>query len=152
MRQLMLQHSRQLGRNGIEAADWNAQLAIVEGSCPGRSTRNVKERLLGVKRYDDIVTGRTPKIAREIVVVRFQSGQDLSSECFRALLALIMQDEVVGFALREVGLDILLALRFCQEFLHCGIGAQFDRALPRSNRIFGAVRSLLGITEYRIRI
>ena len=37
-----------------------------------------------------------------------------------------MQDEVVAFALGELGLDILFALRFCQILLDGWIGTQFQ--------------------------
>src|SRR5712672_1387140 len=126
----MLQHSGQFRRHGIEAADWNAALAVVDGSYPGRGPRHVKESLLRVERYKNVVAWRSSQSAIEIVVVRFQRGQDLFPEYFRALLALVMQNEMAGLALREGGLDVLLALRFCQEFLHCGIGSQFERTLP----------------------
>ena len=128
--QFMLQNPRQLGRHGIEAADGNAEFAVVEGSRPGGGARNVKESLLGVERYQNVVARRRAQITSQIVVVRFERGQDLSAECFRGLLALVVQDEMAAFALGEIGLDVLFALRLCQVLLHVWIGTQFERMLP----------------------
>src|SRR5260370_2339321 len=148
----MIQYPRQLRRHGTDAVDRNAQLAVVDSSRPRRGTRNVKESLLGVERDKTIVAWRRAHTAREVVIVRFQRGQYLLPEYLRALLALVMQDEMAALALREVSLDVLLALRFCQKALDRGIGTQFERVLPGGNRILGTVGSLLCVAQHGVSI
>ena len=41
---------------------------------------------------------------------------------------------------------ILFTLGFRQELLHLGIGAEFERALPGSDRFFGVIGGELRIT------
>ena len=43
--------------------------------------RDIEERLLGVERYENIVTRRVAEIANQVVVVGFERGQDLSAQC-----------------------------------------------------------------------
>ena len=70
--------------------------------------------------------GGVPKIARQIVIVRFQRSQDLPAECFGGLLALVVQDEMATLTLSEIGFCILLALRLRQILLDVGIGPQLE--------------------------
>src|SRR5258708_33242298 len=146
----MLQYPRQLRRHGTDAVDRNAQLAVVDSSRPRRGTRNVKESLLGVERHKNIVAWRRTQTAREVVIARFQRGQYLPPEYLRALLALVMQDKMAALALREVSLDVLLALRFCQKALDRGIGTQFERVLPGGNGMLGTVGSLLCVAQHGV--
>ncbi len=57
-------------------------------------------------------------------------GQDLPTEGFGSLFALVVQNEMAAFALSEVGLDVLFALRFVKVLLDSGIGTQFEGMLP----------------------
>src|ERR1700733_1379165 len=122
----MLQNPRQLGCHGSKAADRDAELAIVNSSRPGRSAGHIEKGLFGVERNKNVVARWRAEVAREIVIVRFERGQNLPAECLRSLFALVMQDEMAALTLGEVGFDILLALRFCQILLNDRIGAQFE--------------------------
>jgi hypothetical protein len=65
----MFEDSSKLGRDARDAADGNAQLAIVDGAGPGRRAGNVEERLLGVERDRDVVAGRVSEIAHQVVIL-----------------------------------------------------------------------------------
>src|ERR1700735_1759154 len=54
---------------------------------------------------------------------------------------------MTALALGEIGLDVLFPLRFLEIFLDGGIGTQLERMSPGSDRLFGAVRSLLRVAE-----
>ena len=129
----MLQNTCQLRGQGIQAVDRNTQFAVVDRSSPCRGASDVEEGLLGVEGYENIVAGWAAEVADEIVKVRLQSGDDLPTEGFRSLLALIVQNEVTALPLGELRFDILLALRFGQELLDFSIGAQ-RKGSPRQNR------------------
>ena len=148
----MLQNPRQLGRQGIEPADGDAELAVVEGPGPGGGAGNVKESLLGIERDENVIARWRTEITHQIVVVGLQRSQDLSTECFRSLLALVVHNEMAAFTLGKICLDVLLALRFFQVLLDGGIGTQFQRMLPGGNSFFGMVRSLLRIAQHGVGI
>src|SRR5580704_14572623 len=101
MRQLVLQHPRQVGRHGTEATDWNPQLAIVESSRPRRRTRHIEESLFGIKRYKNIVARGTAEIARQVVVIGLERSQNLTPERFGSLFPLVMHHEMTALALCE---------------------------------------------------
>src|ERR1700722_10916815 len=119
----MFQNVSQLRRHGTQAADRNAEFAVVERSRPPGGMRYIEEGLLGVEGYNNVVAGRIAQIASQVVIVGFQCSQDLCTEEFRRLLAFIAQSEMTTFALREVRLDTLFALGFGQVLLNLGVRA-----------------------------
>src|ERR1700731_287488 len=141
----MLKHSRQRRGQRTETADWDAQFAIIDGSGPRRSARDVKESLFRVKRHQNIVARGRAQSSRQVVVVRLERRQDLSAECFRGLLAFIMQNEMAALALSEVSFGILLAFGFREILLNRRVGAQFQGMLPGSDRVLGTVGGLLRV-------
>ena len=115
--QFMLQNVRQFRRHGTQAADRDAQLAVIDRSGPGGGVRDIEEGLLGVEGDQNVVAGRIAEIANQVVVVGFERRQDLCAKSLGGLLALVVQNEMTAFALSEVGFDSLLALSFGQELL-----------------------------------
>ena len=113
--------------------------------------RHIKESRLRIERHLDVVARRSAEIANEVVIVRFESGQDLRPQGF-ALLALIVQHEMAAFVLHKLGFGRLLALRFIEKALHRGIGAKREGALPGHDGVLGVIGSELGIAEHGIRI
>ena len=103
--QFMLQNVRQFRRHGTQAADRDAQLAVIDRSRPGGGVRDIEERLLGVQGYKNVVARRIAEIANQVVIVGFERSQDLSAKGFGSLLAFIVQNEMTAFTLGEIGLD-----------------------------------------------
>ena len=141
----MLQNPSQFRCHGIESANRNTEFAVVERSSPGRRAGHIKESLFRVERHKNVVARGRAQVALQIVVIRFERGQDLSAEILGRLLAFVVEHEVAAFALGEIGLYTLLALRFRQVLLHGGIGTQIKGMLPRGDGLFGAIAGLLRI-------
>ena len=107
---------------------------------------NVEEGLFGVERDKDVIAWRVAEITDQVVVVRFERLKNLGTQRFGGLMAFVVQGEMDALALGKLRFDILLALSFRQELLHLGIGAEFERALPGSDRFLGVIGGELRIT------
>src|SRR5437899_11526528 len=75
MGEFVLEDAGQVGRHGTEAADRNAELAVIDRTRPGRGMGDVEEGLLGVKRDQDVVAGLSAQVADAIVVVGLERGR-----------------------------------------------------------------------------
>ena len=146
----MLQNAGKFRSQRVQAADRNAQLAVIDRSGPGGGVGDVEESLLGVERDQNIVAGRIAEIANQVVVVRFERLQDLSAKGFGRLFAFIMQSEMSAFARGEVGLNRLLALGLGQKLLHRRVGAQFEGTLPGGDGLLGVIGGELRVAEHGV--
>src|SRR5579871_2327149 len=72
VRQLMFEHAGELGRYIGQAADRNAQLAIVDGVAPSGRLGDIKKLLLGVEHHGNAVAGLGVELGGKVVIVRFQ--------------------------------------------------------------------------------
>src|SRR5580658_10442974 len=146
MSQFVLQNVRQFWGHGTQAADGNAQLAVIDRTRPGGGVGDIEESLLGVESYENVVAGRIAEITNQVVIIGFERGQDLSSKHLGSLFALIVQNEMTALALGEVGLDGLLALGFGEELLNRRIAAQLEGALPADDGVLGVIGGELRVT------
>src|SRR5271165_6039155 len=69
VRQFVLQNVCQFWRHGIQTADRDTQLAVIDSSRPGRRLSDIEERLLGVESDNNVVARRVAEIARQIIII-----------------------------------------------------------------------------------
>src|SRR6266851_3861205 len=148
----MLQYAGEFRRHRVQAADWNAEFAIIERTRPRRSVGDVKKGLLGIERHQNVVAGWSAEVACQIVVVGFERSHNLSTERVGSLLAFVMQNKMTAFSLGEVGLDVLFALRLSQELLDRRVGTQLERMFPRGNSFLGTIRGELSVAQHSVRV
>ncbi len=110
MSQLMFEDTGELRRDARDAADRDAQLAIVDGAGPGRRASHIEERLLGVERDGNVVAGRVAEIADQVVILAVESGEQVAAEGLGRVFSFEVEVEVAAFALREIGFGSRFAL------------------------------------------
>ncbi len=120
----MFEDAGELGRDAGDAADRDAQLAIVDGAGPGRRSRDVEERLLGVERDRDVVAWRVSEIADQVVILGVEGGEQVAAEGLGGVFSFEVEVEVSAFALREIGFGARFALGAGEILADGGVGTQ----------------------------
>ena len=133
VRQFVFEDAGQLGRDALDAADRDAQLAIIDGAAPGGRTGDVENRLLGVERDGDVVVGRVAEIAYQVVILGVEGREQVAAEGLGGVLAFEVEIEVNALALRKIGFGARFALSASQVLANRRIGTQGERLLPRAN-------------------
>src|SRR4030095_12542421 len=98
----MLENTCQVGCHRRDSADWNAQLAVIHCTRPGRRMSHVKKRLFGVQDDRNARTGGHPECTNEVVVLRLERGNEFAAKLLGSLFAFVAQGEVTALTLREV--------------------------------------------------
>ena len=93
----MLQNVGEIRGHGTQAANRDAQLAVIDRARPGGCVGDIEESLLGIQSDENVVARRAAKVANQVVIVGFEGGDDLGAKGFGSLLAFIVQSEMDCF-------------------------------------------------------
>src|SRR5215469_7773447 len=111
MGEFMLENMCQVRGHRTEATDGNPQFSVIHGAGPARRMRDIEEGLLRIQGHENIVAGRGSEVPDQVIVIRFESRKNLPAKHFGCLFALVVESEMLTFALREFRFNVLLALR-----------------------------------------
>ena len=81
----MFQNVGEIRGHGIQAADRDAQLAVIDRAGPRGCVGDIEESLLGIQSDEDVIARRAAEIANQVVIVGFEGGDDLGAKGFGSL-------------------------------------------------------------------